>query len=166
VLTAVLIIVYFIYRFWNQTERDFASGRKTAISGTYRLQHVQRGSSISVVGNMFLLVNPLAATPLFSPSSLARAALFGLVVYMPRGRTVAPAQDSPKGPVRQCTIGTSPLSIRWWILEVVHSIFSCQRVSPDLSAMASPTLVMDPSDVTRRVVEEQPTGCMAWQPTG
>jgi hypothetical protein len=26
-------------------------------------------------------------------------------------------------------------------------------VSPDLSAMASPTLVMDPSDVARRVVE-------------
>ncbi|EFX85829.1 hypothetical protein DAPPUDRAFT_237389 [Daphnia pulex] len=31
-------------------------------------------------------VNPLAATPLFSP---ARAALFGLVVYKPRGRRVA-----------------------------------------------------------------------------
>ena len=35
----------------------------------------------------------------------------------------------------------------------VHSIFSCHRVSPNLSAMASPTLVMDPSDVARRVVE-------------
>jgi hypothetical protein len=58
----------------------------------------QRGSSF-VVGNMFsfVFVNPLAATPLFSPSSLARAALFGLVVYMPRGRIVAPAQDSPQG---------------------------------------------------------------------
>jgi hypothetical protein len=32
--------------------------------------------------------------------------------------------------------------------------------------MASPTLVMDPSDVARRVVEKQPTGFMAWQPTG
>ncbi|EFX90117.1 hypothetical protein DAPPUDRAFT_232579 [Daphnia pulex] len=63
-------------------------------------------------GHQNIAVNPLAATPLFSPSSLARAALFGLVVYMPRGRTVAPAPDSPKGPVRQCTIGTSPLSIR------------------------------------------------------
>ncbi|EFX86642.1 hypothetical protein DAPPUDRAFT_236588 [Daphnia pulex] len=50
----------------------------------------QRGSS-------FVVVNPLDATPLFSPSSLARAALFGLVVYMPRGRRVAPAQDSPQG---------------------------------------------------------------------
>ncbi len=53
-----------------------------------------------VVGNIFfvcVLVNPLAATPLFSPSSLARAALFGLVVYMPRVRTVAPAQNSPQG---------------------------------------------------------------------
>jgi hypothetical protein len=43
----------------------------------------------------FVLVNPLSATPLFSPSSLARAALFGLVVFMPRGRKVAPAQNSP-----------------------------------------------------------------------
>ncbi len=59
----------------------------------------QRGSSF-VVGNIFcvcVLVNPLAATPLFSPSFLARAALFGLVVYMPRARTVAPAQISPQG---------------------------------------------------------------------
>ncbi|EFX87491.1 hypothetical protein DAPPUDRAFT_96554 [Daphnia pulex] len=50
----------------------------------------QRGSSFAV-GNMcsFVLVNPLSATPLFSPSSFARAALFGLVVYKPRGRKVA-----------------------------------------------------------------------------
>jgi hypothetical protein len=40
----------------------------------------------------------------------------------------------------------------------VHSIFSCHRVSPDLSAMASPTLVMDPSDVARRVVESTTYG--------
>jgi hypothetical protein len=44
--------------------------------------------------------------------------------------------------------------------------FSHHRVSPDLSAMASPSLVVDPSDTTCRGVEEQPTGCMAWQPTG
>jgi hypothetical protein len=58
----------------------------------------QRGSSF-VVGSVtvLVLVNPLAATPLFSPSSLARAALFGLVVSMPRGRKVAPAQNSPQG---------------------------------------------------------------------
>jgi hypothetical protein len=31
--------------------------------------------------------------------------------------------------------------------------FFCHRVSPDLSAMASPTLAIDPSDVARRVVE-------------
>jgi hypothetical protein len=47
----------------------------------------------------------------------------------------------------------------------VHANFSHHRVSPDLSAMASPTLVVDPYDTARRV-EEQPTGCMAWQPTG
>jgi hypothetical protein len=72
----------------------------------------QRGSSFVVGIISFVLVNLLAATPLFSPSSLARAALFGLVVSMPWGRTIAPAPDLPKGPVRQCTIGTSPLSMR------------------------------------------------------
>ena len=47
-----------------------------------------------IVGIIVLvLVNPLTATPLFSP---ARAALFGLVVFMPRGRKVAPAQNSPQ----------------------------------------------------------------------
>jgi hypothetical protein len=98
----------------------------------------QRGSSF-VVGNMFVLVlvNLLAATPLFSPTSFGRAVRS--LVYMPRGRTVVHH--------------SSPFSMRWWILEVVNSIFSCHRVSPDLSAMASPILVMDPSDMARRVVE-------------
>jgi hypothetical protein len=89
---------------------------------------------VGIISFVLVLVNPLAATPLFSPSSLARAALFGLVVYIPRGRTVAPAPDSPKGPVRQCTIGTSPFSIRWWILEacipsspVTVSAQTCQQ---------------------------------------
>ena len=54
---------------------------------------------VGIISFVLVLVNPLAATPLFSPSSLARAALFGLVVYMLRGRTVAPApaQNSPQG---------------------------------------------------------------------
>jgi hypothetical protein len=60
----------------------------------------QRGSSF-VVGNMFVsvLVNPLAATPLFSSSSLARVALFGLVVYKPRVRRVAKPKTCRKAPV-------------------------------------------------------------------
>ena len=99
------------------------------------LQNVSAVHQFLLVIFSFLFVNPLAATPLFPHvSSLARAALFGLVVYMPRGRTVAPAPDSPKGPVRQCTIGTSPLSIRWWILEacipsspVTVSARACQQ---------------------------------------
>ena len=49
----------------------------------------QRGSSFVVNMLLFVLVNPLSATPLFSPSSFARAALFGFVVYKPRGRKVA-----------------------------------------------------------------------------
>jgi hypothetical protein len=41
----------------------------------------QRGSSfvVGIISFVSVLVNPLAATPLFSPSSLGRAALFGLV---------------------------------------------------------------------------------------
>ena len=60
----------------------------------------QRGSSF-VVGNIFVLVlvNPLSATPLFSPSSLARAALVGLVVYKPRVRRVAKPKICRKAPV-------------------------------------------------------------------
>jgi hypothetical protein len=62
------------------------------------IKHVLRGSPF-IFGSMFLLVNPLAATPLFPHvSSVARAALFGLVVYMPRGRTVAPAPDLAERP--------------------------------------------------------------------
>jgi hypothetical protein len=64
---------------------------------TSPVQNVSADHHLLLVMFSFVLVNPLAATPLFSPSSLARAALFGLVVYMPRGRTVAPAQDSPQG---------------------------------------------------------------------
>ncbi|EFX87963.1 hypothetical protein DAPPUDRAFT_234546 [Daphnia pulex] len=55
-----------------------------------------RSSSFTVMqrkrredGHQNVAVNPSAATPLFSPSPPARAALFGLVVYKPRGRRVA-----------------------------------------------------------------------------
>ncbi|EFX67837.1 hypothetical protein DAPPUDRAFT_260961 [Daphnia pulex] len=43
-----------------------------------------------------IVVNPLSATPLFSP---ARAALVGLVVYKPRGRRVAKPKICRKAPV-------------------------------------------------------------------
>jgi hypothetical protein len=79
-----------------------------------------------------VLVNPLAATPLFSPS---RAVLFGLVVYKPGDRKVAKPKICRMVPViRQCAL-VPPV------------------VSTDLSAMASPTLVINTSDVARRVVE-------------
>jgi hypothetical protein len=82
----------------------------------------------------FVLVNPFAATPLFSPSSLARAALFGLVVYKPRGQKVAKPKICRKAPViRQCTI-----------------VPPCQT---GLVNNGKSHLVMDPSDVGRRVVE-------------
>ncbi|EFX89212.1 hypothetical protein DAPPUDRAFT_232846 [Daphnia pulex] len=65
-----------------------------------------------------IVVNPLSATPLFSP---ARAALVGLVVYKPRGRRVAKPKLCRKASLFQAMHHAPPL------------------VSPDLSAMASPT---------------------------
>jgi hypothetical protein len=95
-----------------------------------------------VVGNMFVfvLVNPLSATPLFSPSSLARAAC----AVRPRGFHAAGSESrtSPKSAARRL-LGNAPY----------FPLFST-----DLSAMASPTLVIDPSDVARRVVESTTHG--------
>ncbi|EFX88413.1 hypothetical protein DAPPUDRAFT_234434 [Daphnia pulex] len=86
----------------------------------------QRGSS-------FVVVNPLTATPLFSP---ARAALFGLVVLQAAGSESRQAQNLPQGKpvIRQCTMHPPP----------------CQ---PGLVSNGKSHLVMDPSDVARRVVE-------------
>ncbi len=66
----------------------------------------QRGSSFVVVNMLLfvLLVNPLSATPLFSPSSFARAALVGLVDFMPRGRSVA----KPKICRKASLLGNAP----------------------------------------------------------
>ena len=60
---------------------------------------------------MFFLVNPLAATLCF-PCELLSTGPRCLVSWSmcQWDRTVAPAPDSPYGAVRQCTIGTSPLS--------------------------------------------------------
>ena len=66
----------------------------------------------------------------------------------------------------QCTIGTSPLFDSRDGFQMRALSFSHHRVSPDLSAMTSPTLVVDPSDTASRKQKEQPTGCMAWKPTG
>jgi hypothetical protein len=64
----------------------------------------QRGSSFVVNMLLFVLVNPLSATPLFSPSSFARAALVGLVDFMPRGRSVA----KPKICRKASLLGNAP----------------------------------------------------------
>ena len=101
-------------------------------------------SSCIAVVSMFLLVYPLAATPLFPHVSLFRRKALCCVHH----------RDFPLVDV---VMGC----------RCVHAIYySHHRVSPDLSEMASPTLVGDPSDTACRVVEVQPTGCMAWQPTG
>jgi hypothetical protein len=111
----------------------------------------QRGSSF-VVDNMcsFVLVNPLSATPLFSPSFFAWAALVGLVDFMPRVRNVAKVAK-PKICRKASLLGNAPFPLVDTVMD------SPVTVSPDLSAMASPTLAMDPSDVARRVVE-----CNLW----
>jgi hypothetical protein len=80
----------------------------------------------------FVLVNPLVATPLFFP---ARAALFGLVVYKPRGRRVAKSKICRKA-----------------------SLFQAMHLSPPpcqhgLVSNGKSHLVMDPSHVARSVVE-------------
>ena len=72
----------------------------------------------------FLLVYPLAATPLFPPCQLV----------------------PPKG-VSQCAPQGLPPCRRGGGCRCVHAIYYFHhRVSPDLSAMASPTLAVDPSD--------------------
>jgi hypothetical protein len=98
-----------------------------------------------VVGifSLCVLVNPLSATPVFFPSSLARAALFGLVVYKPRGRRVA----KPKICRKALVSGNAPSS--------PFSARTCQQwqVPFGLGSFWRDALSS----------REQPTGCMAWQ---
>ncbi|EFX87991.1 hypothetical protein DAPPUDRAFT_234616 [Daphnia pulex] len=72
---------------WFYFTGDLASNaEKTSRRWTLKRRRYLQNVSAD---HQVVVVNPLAATPLFSPSSLARAALFGLVVYKPRGRRVA-----------------------------------------------------------------------------
>ena len=60
-----------------------APGARLVINVDHRDRHQDSSSTwiiVLLVLFRYVLVNPLAATPLFSPSSLAWAALFGLVV--------------------------------------------------------------------------------------
>ena len=78
--------------------------------------------------SMFLLVYPLAATPLFPHVSLFR-------------RKACLSVHHRDFPLVDAVMGC----------RCVHAIYySHHRVSPDLSAMASPTLVVDPSDTASR----------------
>jgi hypothetical protein len=87
-----------------------------------------RGSSF-VVGNMFVLVNPLTATSMFSPARAARSR--GLHVSGSESRQ---AQNLPQG---AC-------------YKAMHIVPPCQ---PRLVSNGKSHLVMDPLDVARRVVE-------------
>jgi hypothetical protein len=76
----------------------------------------------------FLLVYPLAATPLFPHVSLFR-------------RKACLSVHHRDFPLVDAVMGC----------RCVHAIhYSHHRVSPDLSAMASPTLAVDPSDTASR----------------
>jgi hypothetical protein len=61
-----------------------------------------------------------------------------------------PIYNSPKGAVRVVHHRDFPLVDAVMDSSGVHANFSHHRVSPDLSAMASPTLAVDPSDTVRR----------------
>jgi hypothetical protein len=84
------------YRHWQWKGTIAGSGKGQSRPAPRLIINVDH-RIVGIISFVLVLVNPLVATPLFSPSSLARAALFGLVVFMPRGRTVAPAQNSPQG---------------------------------------------------------------------
>ena len=85
-------------------------------------------SSCIAVVSMFLLVYPLAATPLFPPCQLVP----------PKGASCVHHRDFP---LVDAVMGC----------RCVHAIhYSHHRVSPDLSAMASPTLAVDPQDTASR----------------
>ncbi|EFX72636.1 hypothetical protein DAPPUDRAFT_110472 [Daphnia pulex] len=78
-------------------------------------------------GHHNVAVNPLSATPLFSPSFFARAALFGLVVFMPRGRKVAKPKTCRKAPVKAMHYRDFPLVDAVMDFPVAVSALTCQQ---------------------------------------
>ena len=100
----------------------------------------------------FLLVYPLAATPLFPHVSFL-GARFCLVLWSichEIEQLHLPIYNSPKGAVRVVHHRDFPLVDAVMDSSGVHANFSHHRVSPDLSAVASPSLVVDPSDTASR----------------
>ena len=100
-----------------------------------------------LVSYVFLLVYPLAATPLFPPCQLFQgpASVWSCGLYAMRlNSCTCLFTDSPKGAVRVVHHRDFPLVDAVMDSSGVHANFSHHRVSPDLSAMASPTLVVDP----------------------
>ncbi len=110
---------------------------------------------VGIIAFVLVLVNPLSATPLFSQHGLR--ALVGLVVFMPRGRSVAPVQNLPQGACYQA-MHQFPLVDAVMDSSVTVSARTCQQWQvPPWSWILQ----------TWRVESrKQPTGCMAWQPTG
>ena len=119
--------------------------------------HVQLGVLCYCCWYLCLLsVYPLAATPLFPLVSFL-GARFCLVLWsicyeieqlhLPIYRF---AERRRQVFAPQCTIGTSPLFDSRDGFQMRALSFSHHRVSPDLSAMASPTLAVDPQDTARR----------------
>ena len=114
-------------------------------------------SSCIAVVSMFMLVYPLAATPLFppcqlsqGPASVSSCGLYALRLNSCTCLFTEYAERRRQVFAPQCTIGTSPLFDPRDGFQMRALSFSHHRVSPDLSAMASSILVVDPSDTASR----------------
>ncbi len=117
---------------------------------------------------LFVCVNPLAATPLFSPVLAPQhgPTLSGLMVYMPWGRAVVPAPDFAERPCQAMHHRDFPL------VDTVTDSRGCAFHL--LPSPCQPGLVSNGKShfghgSLRRGAQSsrvQPTGCMAWQPTG
>jgi hypothetical protein len=138
-------------------------------NGDY-IQLVPHGPSFVVVG-IAVFSKSVGCHPLFSHvSSLARARSIRSLGLCAVGSNMSHLpQIGRNGPVRQCTIGTSSLSMRWWILEGVHSHLLPSPCQPKLVSDCQVPYVTVRGSLRHgnvEMVEEQLTGCVAWQPTG
>ena len=172
-LFAVLMIILFINLVKGLVQTECCGALQLVHRGSSHLP-VQLGVICYCCWYLCLLsVYPLAATPLFPPCQLSQGpasvwscGLYAMTLNSCTCLFTEYAERRRQVFAPQCTIGTSPLFDSRDGFQMRALSFSHHRVSPDLSAMASPTLVVDPSDTTCRQQKNQLTSCMAWQPTG
>ena len=125
-LSRIVVNLFFLFSHFGNNQEDAAYKNIERTLSFFKLSTwiIIIGSSCIAVVSMFLLVYPLAATPLFLHVSLFR-------------RKACLSVHHRDFPLVDVVMGC----------RCVHAIYySYHRVSPDLSAMTSPTLVVDPSD--------------------